>query len=139
MIKQPKDIFETEEELKEYTKYWQDKLFLNDWIIVPKICEPIGFEEKNRMGENILDMVNKCCVIRILSHKYYGERIMKYCAEKTLVHELLHCKYNWVYNDNSYEGKYVDTIEHGLLEQMAKSLIMAKYDVGLGYFIENGE
>lgn len=79
-------------------------------------------------------MVNKCCTIRILDPIYYGERIIKYCAEQILVHELLHCKYNWICNENSYEGKYVDVMEHGLLEQMAKSLIMVKYGVGLEYF-----
>lgn len=70
----------------------------------------------------------------VLDKKYYGDRIMKYCAEIILVHELLHCKMNWISNNDTYEGKYFDTVEHALLEQMAKSLIMAKYNVGLEYF-----
>ncbi len=130
-----KEAFNSKEELNAYLKWWQEKLFLTDWIIKAKICEPCDFVDDGNMGENSFDMVNKCCVIRILDKKYYGsDHIMKYCAEKVLVHELLHCKYNWLANEGSYEGKYIDIIEHGLLEQMAKSLIMAKYDLSLDYF-----
>lgn len=135
---QVKEVFASKEELNQCLKWWQEKLFLTDWIIKARICEPCDFTDSRNMGENEFDMVNKCCVIRILDKKYYGECIMKYCAEKVLVHELLHCKYNWIANESSYEGKYVYVMEHGLLEQMAKSLIMAKYDLTLDYF-ENGE
>jgi len=135
---QVKEVFESQEELNQYMKWWQEKLFLTDWIIKARICEPCDFADGENMGENEFDMVNKCCIIRILDKKYYGNRIIKYCAEKVLIHELLHLKYNWLKNENSYEGKYVDVMEHGLLEQMAKSLIMAKYDLSLDYF-ENGE
>lgn len=134
-----KEVFNTKEELNECMKWWQEKLFLTDWIIKARICEPCDFKDEGNMGENSFDMVNKCCIIRILDKKYYGnDRIMRYCAEKVLVHELLHLKYNWIANEGSYEGKYVDVMEHGLLEQMAKSLIMAKYNLTLDYF-ENGE
>ena len=129
-----KEVFNSQEELNECLKWWQEKLFLTDWIIKASICEPCDFQQENNCGENSFDLVNKCCVIRILDKKYYGDRIMKYCAEKVLVHELLHCHYAWTSNDSTYEGVYVDTMEHALLEQMAKSLIMAKYDLTLDYF-----
>ena len=115
---------------------WKKDLFLDDWIIKAKICAPDEFKEEDVCGENEFDMVNKCAVIRILDKKYYGDRIMKYCAEKILVHELLHCKYNWLSPPNTMEGLYMDTLEHSLLEQMAKSLIMVKYGLGLEYFME---
>lgn len=133
-MNKPIEIFKNEKQLRKCAKYWQKKLFLHGWIIVPKICAPEDFEDAGNLGENSFDMVNKCCVIRILAPEYYGDRIMKYCAEKVLVHELLHCKYNWLCENGTYEEKYVDTIEHGLLEEMAKSLIMAKYDLKLSYF-----
>lgn len=131
---QIKEVFNSKEELQECLNWWKEKLFLTDWIIKASVCEPCDFKNEECCGENEFDMTNKCCVIRILDPKYYGDRIVKYCAEKVLVHELLHCKYNWIYNSGSYEGKYVDVMEHGLLEQMAKSLIMAKYDLSLDYF-----
>lgn len=133
-----KEVFNSEEELNECLKWWQEKLFLTDWVIKVRISEPCDFIIEDSTGENEFDMINKCCVIRILDQKYYGDRIMKYCAEKVLVHELLHCKYNWLAYEGSYEGKYVDVMEHVLLEQMAKSLIMAKYDLSFDYF-ENME
>lgn len=34
----------------------------------------------------------------------------------------------------SVESVYYDTLEHSLLEQMAKSLIMAKYNIPLNWF-----
>lgn len=131
---QVKENFKSEEELYKYLKWWQKKLFLTDWIIKASICPPDDFITEDAMGENEFNIVNKCCTIRILDSKYYGKRIMKYCAEKVLVHELFHCKYNWIADNDSYESKYVDIMEHGLLEQMAKSLIMAKYDLTLDYF-----
>lgn len=133
-MKKPIEIFENEKQLKKCLNWWKKKLFLDNWIIKAYICKPDEFEQIGNMGENSFDMVNKCCVIRILDHRYYGKRIMKYCAEKVLVHELLHCKYNWVCEDKSYEGKYFDVVDHGLLEEMAKSLIMSKYDLDLKYF-----
>ena len=131
-----KEIFNSEKELYEYLRWWQEKLFLTDWIIKARICPPEDFITEDCCGENEFEIENKSCIIRILDPKYYGKRILRYCAEKILVHELLHCKYNWIANDNSYEGKYVDVMEHGLLEQMAKSLIMAKYNLSLNYFKE---
>lgn len=131
----PIEEFETEEQLQECLKWWQEKLFLTDWIIKAKLCVPEDFIEQNVCGENEFDMVNKCCVIRIMKKEYYGERILKYCAEHILCHELLHCKYNWLACENTYDGKYLDVMEHNLLEQMAKSLIMSKYNLDLDYFV----
>lgn len=56
--------------------------------------------------------------------------------EKDLVHELLHCKYDWMgCQGRTYEGVYLDATEHQKLEEMAKSLIMAKYGVDYNYFM----
>lgn len=131
----PIDKYTCQDELNQSLKEWQSRLFLDDWIIKTNICEPTDFIVQGRSGENEFQIVNRCCVIRIIDPKYYGDRIMKYCAELILVHELLHCKYNWLKDDGTYEGKYFDTMDHALLEQMAKSLIMAKYGVGLDYFV----
>lgn len=51
------------------------------------------------------------------------------------MHELLHLKYNLVDASNpSYEEVSLMQTEHMLLEQMAKSLIMAKYNLSYSYF-----
>lgn len=136
----PKEIFDSSKELNDCLKWWQEKLFLTDWIMRAKIVSPDEFIlGPDQMGENTVDWVNKCCIIRILDPKYYGDCVMKYCAEKILIHELLHCKYNLNCGNGTYESNYVDMIEHGLLEQMSKSLIMAKYNLPFDYFVENYE
>jgi hypothetical protein len=131
----PIEEFTTDISLKKCLDEWMQTLFLEDWIIKAKVASPDEMELEDVCGENSFDIQNRCCVIRILDKKYYGDRVMKYCAEKILVHELLHCKYNWLSPPDSMEGKYFDTLEHSLLEQMAKSLIMAKYGLTLDYFI----
>lgn len=135
MDNKPKDVFKDDKELLEYTDYWKEKLFLNNWIISVHMADKEEFKNEECVGENHFDMINKACVILILKPEQYGnDRVLKYCAEKVLVHELLHCKYNWMAENHTYEGMYTDVMEHGLLEEMAKSLIMAKYNVNLGYF-----
>jgi hypothetical protein len=131
----PIEEFETEEQLQECLKWWQEKLFLMDWIIKAKMVSPDEFTEPNLAGENLFEIANKASTIKIISKKYYDDKVIKYCAEQILVHELLHCKYNWLADNGSYEGKYLDVMEHSLLEQMAKSLVMAKYNLTLDYFV----
>lgn len=116
-------------------KEWQERLFLQDWIIKLKLAEPEDMDLKDVCGENVYQIENKCCVIKILKPEFYGDRIVKYCAEEILIHELLHCKYNWVERDyNSIEVAYFDILEHSLIEQMAKSLLMTKYNLTLDWF-----
>lgn len=116
-------------------QYWQEKLFLQDWTIKLLLVSPEEMNLKEVCGENIYVVESKCCVIKILKPEYYGDRITKYCAEQILIHELLHCKYNWCErNYDSIEVVYYDTLEHALLEQMAKSLLMAKYNLEFDWF-----
>lgn len=130
----PKMIFENQDELNEYLNYWKNILFLTDWIIVAKIVEPNDIDEGN-VGQNNFNIVNRESVIRILAPKYEDEQaITKYCVEKILIHELLHLKYNILEPQGTYESTFLDVMEHSLLEQMAKSLIMARYGVGLDFF-----
>lgn len=129
------EIFKSKEELNQCMKWWQEKLFLTDWIIKAKICKGEYFKSNEKCsGENYFIPVNRCSQILILEKDDYEKEnpLMKYCAEKILVHELLHLKFD------------LSTIEqekneiHILVEQMAKSLVMAKYDLNLDYF-ENVE
>lgn len=127
--------FTSIEQAYECLNEWKGKLFLQDWIIKLKLCDPEEMNLKEVCGENIYVIENKSCLIKILKPEFYGDRIVKYCAEQILIHELLHCKYNWVERDyNSIEVVYYDTLEHSLLEQMSKSLLMAKYNLNLDWF-----
>lgn len=134
----PIEEFENKERLAECLKWWKDKLFLGHWIIVADVVDIVkdcdGEEHDDFAGYNDFVYESMQSHIQIISKDSYKGFLEKYCAEKILVHELLHCKYNWLSNRDSYEGVYVVTVEHSLLEQMAKTLIMAKYDLDMGYF-----
>lgn len=133
--KSPIMEFTSTEQAQECLKEWQERLFLSDWTLKVKLTSPEEMKFEDNCGENEFQMVNRCGVIRILRKEFYGDRIIKYCAEKTLIHELLHCKYNWVERAyDSIEVAYYDTLEHSLIEQMAKSLLMAKYDLPFSWF-----
>ena len=54
-----KEVFNSKDELSVCLKWWQEKLFLTDWIIEARICEPCDFVDGGNMGENSFDMVNK--------------------------------------------------------------------------------
>ncbi len=125
--------FKSNNELQKCLEEWKKRLFLDDWII--KVVRVSRVDMPNNLGLNEFQVENKCAVIRLIeADEDVKSRIAKYCEEKTLVHELLHCKYNYIANSDSYEGKFLDVSEHALLEQMAKSLIMAKYGVTFEWF-----
>ena len=128
--------FEDEKQLYDCLKEWQDRLFLNDWIIKVSLVDEIrNADYEELQGNNTFQIDNKACHIRLVKpNEDNTSRIVKFCAEVTLVHELLHCKYNWCQAPSTYEGIYYDTLEHSLIEQMAKSLIMAKYNLPFEWF-----
>lgn len=133
----PTEYYTSQEQLDEDLRYWKKKLFLDNWIITARVCSLSDFNDKDSIGENIFCMVNQCSDIKIIDPKDFPETsLMKYCGEKILVHELLHCKYNWLtyVGEGSYEQVYFKTKDHALLEEMAKSLIMTKYNLDLNYF-----
>lgn len=129
--------FESEEQLQSCIEEWKKVLFLQHWVIKGILCDEILDSNGNPLvGNNEFQMVNSTSLVRIVRpNKENTDCIVKYCAEEILVHELLHCKYNWMCkSSDSIEYSYFDTLEHGLIEQMAKSLIMAKYNLPFEWF-----
>lgn len=127
--KKPIISFKDEKEFLQVAKEWQDRLFLSDWLIKFKLINntnvgktPDGNDE---LGVCMYDSLNKNAVIKVAN----GDGVI---AEFTLVHELLHCALEYGASDNigedydSLELFYARTI-HTRLNQMAKSLILAKY------------
>lgn len=130
--------FENQKHLQSYIEEWKKILFLQDWIIRGILVDPPIIDDNGDelSGRNEIQIVNKCSVIYIIRpNRDSQNRVSKFCAELTLVHELLHCKYNWTQKaPNSIEYIYFDTLEHSLIEQMAKSLIMTKYALPFEWF-----
>lgn len=136
LVAEPIMEFKSELEAYECLREWQDRLFLNNWIIKLVFCDSIHNENGEELaGQNTFQITNQCCTIQIVKlNDDVKSRIAKVSQEAVLVHELLHCKYNWIQLPNSFEGNYYDELEHALLEEMAKSLIMAKYNIPFSWF-----
>lgn len=130
----PIEEFETQQQLNECLKWWQSKLHLNHWLIKARI---VGIDEidENNCGENHFVFESNESAIRILRKEDFSQEcIIKYCAELILVHELLHLKYDFMKPCGTFESVFYDTMEHQKLEEMAKTLIMVKYNLDLDWF-----
>ena len=93
------------------------------------------FNLEDSVGENISIYENKCTTIHLANPESYPSGAMlRFCHEKTLVHELLHCKYCYMSPPETYEGKNLELLEHQRLEEMARSLLMVKYGVDPDWF-----
>lgn len=126
----PIEKFESTKQAIECLNEWQTRLGLSDWTIKLKLCEPNDFVVNDRDGECEYISVNKCAVIRILKSKYYGDRIVKYCAERILIHELLHCKLGLIKSDCGTCNELV----HQIHEDLARALICSKYRISYDWF-----
>lgn len=129
--------FKDNRQLMKCMRYWKKILFLDHWIIKAALVdrEDCKVDGEECAGKCHFQIAGSSSMISIaIPDDDMRERIAKYCAEKTLVHELLHCKYNWTVSPDSMVGNYFEAQEHSLIEQMAKSLIMAKYGLTLSWF-----
>ena len=124
--------YKNDKQLQKSLKEWQKRLFLDSWIIHVRLCDKnqISNEEEGHIDFYV---ENKTASILILQEDKES-RIEKFCQELTLVHELLHLKMGWLKSPETMEGKYYEVLQHQLIEEMAKSLIMAKYNLKLNWF-----
>lgn len=136
--REPIKDFRDEKELNACLREWQKILYLEDWVIGASL---VSHEElqvssgEDLQGRNLFDVVNKAAHIYIAkSDENVSSRVVKYCAEQTLVHELLHCKHNWLSPPDTIEGRYFDTLEHQLLDETARAFILARYNITKDWF-----
>lgn len=106
-------------------KYWQNVLKLNDWkIVLIEDCPVNDFILEKTQGETEWDSVNKSAVIRIISEKEYGKRVLPFIKEKVLIHELLHIKFSLLWESNT---ETQNLILHQLIEDLANTLYYNKH------------
>lgn len=134
-MREPIIQFKSKEQFEECLRWWKDVLFLNNWVIkwnyIDYDKEPLN---SKLIGHSDCDYVNQCAVITLADYDTLPKDcIMTLCDEKVLVHELLHIKYP-TYTKDSFEAFYMEMEEHAKLEQMAKTLIMVKYDLPFDWF-----
>ena len=108
--------------------YWVGVLGLQNWDIRLFInCSPNDMTLSGVAGETEWNDTLRTAVIRIIDPKDYGERIVPFNPEKTLVHELLHLKFSAL--DESGDDLR-DKLTHRMIEDIAKALIKVKEDIG---------
>lgn len=109
---------------KELLKYWQDKLCLSDWRIkLAANCRPDEMMMDDVAGCTDWTESNKIARIEILSPKYYGERIVPFNFEKTLIHELLHLKFSFWCQGRTDIG---DRLMHQMIDDLARAFAEVK-------------
>jgi len=132
MTKKPIMQFRNNKELQKSLKEWKKRLFLKDWNIKAVLVST----KENLKYWGLSTFSNKTAYIQIFTQdKSCKNRIAKYCAEKILVHELLHLKVE--YKDISSikeKEKFKSRVLHESLEDMAASLVMAKYGLDFKFF-----
>ena len=137
-MSKPIENFQSVEQLEECSKYWIEKLFLTNWIFKFELDDDDIFDDYGNICYvlNTFQPVSRNSIIKIRKYdKKFDADAKKFCAEQTLVHELLHCKYNFIGKDTKdYANVYFDIIDHRLLDEMSESLIMARYNLTYDYF-----
>ena len=128
--------FESLEQTYECLKEWQPRLFLEDWTI--KINLNVGEVNSKdcwALNEYIPELKDAVISFAVVSNGDLN-RVTKYCAEKILIHELLHLKLRLAEGalKEKPEGFFFNSAEHTLIEDLAKSLIMAKYGLTFDFF-----
>ena len=112
------------ENAQELLSEWQNRLGLQDWRIklVPN-CKPEKMQLDECDGCTSWAESIKAAQIEIIDPQYYGERIVPFDFEKTLVHELLHLKTCLVSEDVSdFQTRYM----HQMIDDLARAFVDAK-------------
>ena len=104
--------------------YWRDKLQLNDWSI--RFKYNVSYEDMNiedACGCTSWNEAGKSALIQILRPDQYGERIVPFDIEKTIVHELLHIKTSLI---SSNCDDLQQRVAHQLIDDLAKAMVDAR-------------
>lgn len=117
--------FNSVEEIKECAKYYISLLGLQDWMIKFELTDDLSDEDN--AGENEYCFILKESIIKI-RRSHPDNPIFKYPQEQTLIHELLHCKFGGIEQE---EYQY----EHQLLQDIARAIFNVRYNLTNDYYI----
>lgn len=102
---------------------WVERLGLQEWRIkLLPCCKPDEMSEETT-GCTIWQEVIKSARIEIVDPTFYGERVVPFDWEKTLVHELLHIKTCLI---SSECDPLQERVAHQLIDDLARALVDAK-------------
>lgn len=105
-------------------KEWQVRLGLQDWrLTIQPMCKPDEMPYGESAGCTEWNEVLKVGKIYIIDPLHYGERLLPFDAEKTIVHELLHLKLCLVADsENDIQERYM----HQIIDDLARAFVDAK-------------
>ena len=115
----------TNEELALLEK-WKRKLCLQEWRI--KLLTHLHPEEmmvRNTAGCTEWSEAIKTARIEIINPACYGDRIVPFDFEKTLVHELLHLKFSFWCQGEDDVG---DRVMHQMIDDLARAFTEVNND-----------
>lgn len=100
-------------------RHWQNRLGLSDWRIkLVCDCKPEDMTIEGAAGCTDWVEAIKTARIEILDPQYYGNRIVPFNFEKTLIHELLHLKFSmWCQNEDNIG----DRVMHQIIDDLARA------------------
>ena len=105
-------------------KEWQTRLGLQDWrILLKDNLTPEEMSDEEASGFTAWQEVSKTARIEMSDPKYYGNRIVPFDWEKTLVHELLHIKTCFL---TTNVDDLQERIGHQLIDDLAMAFVDAK-------------
>lgn len=116
-------------EHKKLLQEWQNRLGLSEWRIkLVDNCTPDYMTSQNCSGCTDWRESIKTARIEILDPQFYGERIVPFDWEKTLVHELLHLKTSLVSDHvDDLQSRYM----HQIIDDLARAFVDAKRSGGV--------
>ena len=105
----------------ELLEKWKRRLCLCDWTIKLCVnCKPEEMMMSGVAGCTEWTESSKTARIEIIDPEYYGERIVPFNFEKTLIHELLHLKLSfWCQNEDDVE----DRVMHQIIDDIARAFV----------------
>lgn len=103
---------------------WQKRLGLTDWRIeLVDNCKPEDMTLENCAGCTEWNEVIKTARVEIIDSQFYGNRIVPFDYEKTLVHELLHLKLCLISDKVDYlQERYM----HQIIDDLSRAFVDAK-------------
>lgn len=115
----------TNEELALLEK-WKRKLCLQEWRIKLLTClRPEEMTMSDAAGCTEWSETIKTARIEIIDPAYYGDRIVPFDFEKTIVHELLHLKFSfWCQNEDDVG----DRVMHQMIDDLARAFTEVNND-----------
>lgn len=115
---------EEDQKCGELFEEWVSRLWLSDWAIrfYPDAI-PTDMVLEDVSGEAEWTESSKTAVVRILREDCYGDRVVPFDFEKTLVHELLHLKFCLIDGSgNDLQDRYI----HQMIDDLARAFVDAK-------------